>query len=41
MLYSLDSGSEITSIQWWLFGRYEKNGMQISGLTYFQIAQPK
>lgn len=27
--------------EWWSFGRYEKDGRQISGMTYFQINPPK
>lgn len=27
--------------EWWSFGRYEKNGIPINGITYFQIAPPK
>uniref|UniRef100_Q3ASP9 Uncharacterized protein n=1 Tax=Chlorobium chlorochromatii (strain CaD3) TaxID=340177 RepID=Q3ASP9_CHLCH len=23
--------------EWWAFGRYEKDGIQISGITYFKI----
>jgi hypothetical protein len=26
---------------WWSFGRYEKDGIPITGLTYFKIARPK
>ena len=27
--------------EWWAFGRYEKDGIPISGLTYFKIGAPK
>jgi hypothetical protein len=27
--------------EWWSFGRYEKNGMPITGITYFQISSPR
>jgi hypothetical protein len=27
--------------EWWSFGRYEKDGIPITGITYFQIAPPK
>lgn len=27
--------------EWWSFGRYEKNGIPIAGITYFQIAPPR
>lgn len=27
--------------EWWSFGRYEKDGIPISGITYFQIASPR
>ncbi len=26
---------------YWAFGRYQKNGIQIEGLTYFKIDRPK
>ena len=26
--------------EWWSFGRYEKDGITIPGMTYFQIAKP-
>lgn len=27
--------------EWWSFGRYEKDGAPISGITYFQIDPPR
>jgi hypothetical protein len=27
--------------EWWAFGRYEKDGIPISGMTYFKIDTPK
>jgi hypothetical protein len=28
-------------LEWWSFGRYEKNGIPITGITYFQIDPPR
>jgi hypothetical protein len=27
--------------EWWSFGRYEKDGIPIQGLTYFKIGSPR